>query len=86
LAEAAVAAGPFGVLALLVGLWQVAAQLLVAPAGMSALAAAVLSTAVLAGVLAAMLALGGLLTRSPANQPGCSAAPEVLVGGLHPAA
>lgn len=63
------AAGRFGVFALIVGLWQVAAQLLVAPAGVSALAATVLATTVLAGVLIAMLAMGGWLTRSASPAP-----------------
>jgi Family of unknown function (DUF6412) len=60
----AAATGRSGALALIVGLWQIAGHMLVAPAGVPALAATMLATTVLAGVLVAMLALGGLLTRT----------------------
>jgi hypothetical protein len=74
-AEVAVtAAGRFGVVMLLAGIWQVAGYALVAPAGVTALAATVLATTVLACVLVALLALGGWITRAAGPGPAISRA------------
>jgi hypothetical protein len=56
-------AGRLGLLALLAGLWQIAAHLPAAPTGTTALAATALATTVLAGVMIAALVVGGLPTR-----------------------
>lgn len=61
---AAAAAGRFGALALIVCVWQIAGHVLLAPAGLPALAATMLATSMLAGVLVALLAFGWLLTRT----------------------
>jgi hypothetical protein len=66
---AVAAAGRFGAFALIVGVWQIAGHLLLAPAGVPALAATMLATTVLAGALVAMLALAGLLTRTALPAP-----------------
>jgi hypothetical protein len=58
------AAGRFSAFALIVGVWQIAGHVLLAPAGVPALAATMLATTVLAGVLVALLACGGLLTHA----------------------
>jgi len=63
------ATGRSGAFALIVGLWQIAGHMLVTPAGVPALAATMLATTVLAGVLVTMLALGGLLTRTALPAP-----------------
>jgi hypothetical protein len=59
-----VAAGRSGAFALLVGVWLIAGPALVTPSGVTALA-----TTVLAGVLVAVLALGGWIGRTAASGP-----------------
>jgi Family of unknown function (DUF6412) len=69
LETAARGSGPLALVALLAGLVQVAGHVLATPSGVMAVAAAVVATTVVAGVAAAVLALGAHASRAAARGP-----------------